>query len=127
LGAQRAMVVHAHDGLDELTLTAKTRVVHIHNGQPREETVDPQSLGLRACSIEDLQATDVEHAATILHDVFAAKDTVHTDMVILTTAGALIVAGVCDSFAQGIQIARDTIVSGRAMQTLDSLITASNG
>ncbi len=126
LGATRAMVVHAHDGLDELTTTAPTRVVHIQDGQLAEEIVDPQSLGLTRCSIEDLQARDVAHAAEILHDVFAGKNTPHADMVILTTAGAMIIAGVCNSFAEGVQIARETIESGRAMQTLDALVHSSN-
>jgi len=126
LGAQRAMVVHAYDGLDELTITAKSRVLHVEDGKLREETVDPSKLGLRACTIEDLQAHDVAHAASILESVFRGEDSVYSDMLALTTAGALIVAGVCDSFDDGVALASETIRSGRAMDTLESLIACSH-
>lgn len=126
LGAQRAMVVHAHDGLDELTITAKTRVLHVENRELREETVDPSSLGLRACSIEDLRASSVEHAASILESVFKGEDSNFGDMLALTTAGALIVAGACDSFSEGVELSKATISSGRAMDTLESLIACSH-
>ena len=126
LGSRRAMVVHAHDGLDELTITARTRVLHVEGGQLREETVDPSGLGLRSCSIEDLRAVDVTHAASILESVFRGEDSVFGDMLALTTAGALIVAGVCDSFRDGLALAKETIRSGRALDTMESLIACSN-
>ncbi|MCA9303655.1 MAG: anthranilate phosphoribosyltransferase [Phycisphaerales bacterium] len=126
LGARRAMVVHAMDGLDELTITAKTRVMHVDGEELREELVDPSALGLRTCAIGDLQARDAVHAASVLESVFRGEDSVFSDMLALTTAGALIVAGVCDTFSDGVEISRSTIRSGRAMDTLESLIACSN-
>ncbi len=126
LGATNAMVVHSHDGLDELTITAPTRVMHVRGGQLHEETVDPRSLGLRSCTIEDLQARDVQHAADILRAAFEGEDTEHADMLTITAAGAFIVADVCRSFEAGVKIARETIRSGRAMHTLNALIQSSS-
>ena len=127
LGATRAMIVHAHDGLDELTTTAPTRVMHIEGKNLREETIDAIDLGLARCTLDQLQASSVEHSAEIISDIFAGNPSPYADMVLLTTAGALIVADVCNTFSQGIEIARESISIGNAKATLDRLIKVSQG
>lgn len=127
LGATRAMVVHSTDGLDELSTTAPTRIIHIHNGQLREETIDAEDLGLTRTTLDQLQASSVEHSAEIITDIFAGNPSPYADMVLLTTAGALMVAEVCDGFAEGIELAREAIGSGHTKTTLDRLIEVSRG
>ena len=127
LGAKRAMIVHAYDGLDELTTTAPTRIMHIRDGVLSEETIDAIDLGLPRATLDQLQASSVEHSAEIIADIFAGNPSPYADMVILTAAGALLVADACDSFASGIELARATIQSGHAKTTLDRLIEVSQG
>ncbi len=127
LGSKRAMVVHALDGLDELTTTAPTRIMHIKDGQLHEETIDALDLGFPRTTLDQLQASSVEHSAEIITDIFAGNPSPYADMVLLTTAGALIVAGACDGFAQGIELARSAINSGQTKTTLDQLIKVSQG
>ncbi len=127
LGAQRAMVVHAHDGLDELTTTAPTRIMHIRDGVLREDTIDAIDLGLPRVSLDQLQASSVEHSAQIITDIFSGNPSPYADMVILTTAGALLIADACDDFASGIELAHATIQDGYAKTTLDRLIEVSQG
>jgi len=127
LGVKRAMVVHALDGLDELTTTAPTRVLHVLGTSLHEETIDAAHFGLERSTLQDLQATCVEHSAQIIRDVVDGKLSPFADMAILTTAGALIVAGVCNSFETGILLARETIQTGKAKTTLDQLIEVSQG
>ncbi|MEX0877085.1 MAG: anthranilate phosphoribosyltransferase [Phycisphaerales bacterium] len=126
LGATRAMVVHAHDGLDELTTTAPTRVMHVENGGTlREEIVDAADLGLGRSTLDQLQASSVEHSAEIITNILAASPSPYADMAVLTAGAALVVAGVCDSIAQGIELARDAIARGQSRATLDRLIDVS--
>lgn len=126
LGATRAMVVHAFDGLDELTTTAPTRIMHVSDGQVRDEQLDAIDLGLPRASLADLQATSVEHSAQIIRDILDGQSSPFADMVVLTVAGALLVAGACEDFASGIDLARRTIESGDAKRTLDQLIQVSH-
>jgi anthranilate phosphoribosyltransferase len=126
LGAKRAMVVHAFDGLDELTTTAPTRVVHVLGSTLQEETIDAIDLGLARATLDDLQASSVEHSAEIITEIFAGRPSPYADMVILTTAGALIVADACTGFAEGIELARAAIEGGHAKATLDRLIKVSH-
>jgi len=125
LGAKRAMIVHAHDGLDELTTTAPTRIMHIREGVLSEETIDAIDFGLPRATLDQLQASSVEHSAEIITDIFAGNPSPYADMVILTAAGALLVADACEDFASGIELARATIQSGHAKTTLDRLIEVS--
>ncbi len=126
LGAKRAMIVHAHDGLDELTTTAPTRIMHVRDGVLQEETIDAIDLGLARATLGQLQASSVEHSAEIITDIFAGNPSPYADMVILTTAGALLVADACEDFASGIELARASIQGGYAKTTLDRLIEVSH-
>lgn len=125
LGAKRAMIVHAHDGLDELTTTAPTRIMHVRDGKLHEETIDAVDLGLKRASLDQLQATSVEHSVEIITEIFAGNPSPYADMVMLTTAGALLVADACEDFQSGIELARDAIQSGQVKTTLDRLIEVS--
>ncbi len=126
LGATQAMVVHAQDGLDELTTTAPTRIMHVISGSLHEETVDAVQLGFPRATLQQLQATSVEHSAEIICDIFAANPSPYRDIVALSAGAAIVVAGVCHTLAQGIELAQNTIDSGNAQATLDQLIQVSH-
>ena len=125
LGATRAMVAHSSDGLDELSTTAPTRIMHVRDGQLQEETIDSVDLGLPRATLDQLQARSVEHSAEIMLDIFAGKPSPYRDMVTLSAGAAIVVSGVCDSISEGISLAREAIDSGKTKATLDRLIEVS--
>jgi anthranilate phosphoribosyltransferase len=127
LGIKRAMVVHSTDGLDELSTTAPTRVMHASDGQLTEETIDATTLGLERVMIDQVRADDVEHSTRIIRSIVDNEKSAYADMALLTVAGGLIVAGVCDGFSEGLEIGRESLSSGRARAALDALVAVSNG
>ena len=126
LDAIKAMVVHSHDGLDELSVTAPTRVAFVENGAVREEVVDPAALGLATAPREAVEARDLDHAARIIRDVLAGTDTGPArTMTLLNTAATLLVADLVATWSEGLALAAETIDGGRARDTLEKLAALS--
>ncbi len=126
LDSIKAMVVHSHDGLDEISVTAPTRVALVENGAVREEVVDPAALGLTAAPREAVQARDLDHAARIIRDVLAGTDTGPArTMTLLNTAATLLVADLVGTWSEGLALAAETIDGGRARDTLEKLAALS--
>ena len=126
LGTARAMVVHG-DGLDELTVTGPTRVLHVGDGAVTEETVEPESLGLGRAGLDELRVDTVDAAAEAIRAVLDGAPGAKRDMVVLNAAGALVVAGAAPELAAGVAQARDAIDSGRARGVLERLASVSQG
>ncbi|MBO6512843.1 MAG: anthranilate phosphoribosyltransferase [Phycisphaerales bacterium] len=126
LGVKRAMVVHSTDGLDELSTTAPTRIMHAHNGTLSEETIDATQLGLQRVSQEEVRARDEHHSAEIIRSIVSNEPSAFADMALLTVAGGLVVAGACEDFASGLSLGKEALANGRAQETLDALVTLSN-
>jgi anthranilate phosphoribosyltransferase len=131
LGAARAMVVHSEDGLDELSIAAPTRVMHIERGRVREETISPEDAGLQRAPLETLKARDLEHAAGMLREILegrgdAGKTGPARDMTLLNAAATLVVAGAAASLREGAMLAAKAIDSGAAAATLAQLTQRSH-
>lgn len=128
LGASRVLVVHSRDGLDEITLTAPTRIAHVQDGRIWEEEVDVTLLGLHPSTFADLQVRDVAHAADVFRAIVEGRETgPRRDMALLNAAATLIAGGVTDDWRDGIRRAAAAINSGAAKDVLERLIAASNG
>lgn len=127
VGYTRAMFVHGLDGLDEISLLGPTRILELKDGQLLSYEIKPEDFGLSRCSLEDIKTgTPAENAATI-RGVFDGSITgPQKDAVVLNAAGALIVGGKAEDFAQGVALAREIIESGAAKAKLQELVTASN-
>ncbi|MYB73377.1 MAG: anthranilate phosphoribosyltransferase [Acidimicrobiia bacterium] len=125
-GSERAMIVHGHDGLDELSTTGPTDVWELRDGDLRRHTVDPSDLGLAPASAEDLVGGDAAVNADFLRRVLDGQPGAHRDIVILNAAAALVVAEVSDSLAEGLEAAAASIDRGRAGEALDAFVAASN-
>lgn len=125
-GSERAMIVHGHDGLDELSTTGPTDVWELRDGDLRRLTVDPSDLSLAPASAEDLVGGDAAVNADFLRRVLDSQPGAHRDIVILNAAAALVVAEVSDSLADGLGAAAASIDSGRAGEALDAFVAASN-
>jgi anthranilate phosphoribosyltransferase len=123
-GAERAMVVYGHDGLDELTTAATSTVVELRGGDVHSFDVDPASLGLtpvQSAPAGGDTAANVELARRLLDGEPGA----HRDIVLLNAAAGLVVAGVADDLASALEAAAAAVDDGRAAAALDRLVTVS--
>jgi len=124
-GAQRALIVHGGDGLDELTTTGPSTVVELRDGEVSTWDVDPEALGLRRVDREDLVGGDATVNADLARRVLAGEHGAHRDIVSLNAGAGLLVAGLADDLATGIEAAREAIDSGAAVAALAELVEVS--
>ncbi|MCU0914084.1 MAG: anthranilate phosphoribosyltransferase [Planctomycetes bacterium] len=126
LGARRAFVVHGQ-GMDEISLLGKTRIVELRNGTVSAFEIDPGDYGISHASIEVLGSGDAIANAALIRDILAGKEKgPRRDIVVLNAAAALVVAELADSFAQAIPLAQASIDNGKALQCLQKLVEVSN-
>ncbi len=125
LGAERVMVVHGADGLDEISTTGPTGIVEWRDGALHRSSVTPGEAGLGTASLADLKGGDVAYNAAALRRVLAGERSAYRDIAVMNAAGALMVAGKAASFRDGAAIAAKAIDDGAAARTLDQLAAAS--
>jgi anthranilate phosphoribosyltransferase len=126
LGAKSALVVNGYGGLDELTVTGPNIISHYYNGGVTTYQLDPQELGFKGASIQELLGGDVATNAAILHGVLSGKiKDARRDVVVLNAGAALVAAGKADDIPEGVVLAREIIDSGAALAKLDGLIACS--
>ncbi len=127
LGSKRALVVHGEGNLDELTVTGKTRVAELKNGEINTYLVTPEELGLTRAGIEELRGgVDAKESAELMRSVLEGEKGAKREMVLLNSGAALMAAGLCDNLKEGISSAAAIIDSGKALDKLDQLIAVSN-
>jgi anthranilate phosphoribosyltransferase len=124
-GAERALIVHGGDGLDELTTTGPSTVVELQDGDVRTWDVDPEALGLPRADREDLVGGDAATNADLARRVLAGEAGPHRDIVSLNAGAGLLVAGVVEDLASGIERARTAIDSGAAVGVLHRMVEVS--
>ncbi|HEX3736329.1 MAG TPA: anthranilate phosphoribosyltransferase, partial [Solirubrobacterales bacterium] len=124
LGAERALVVSAEDGVDELSLAAPTRVIEVFEGRTAEWFVEPGQYGLAPCSPAEIAGgTPVENAAAT-RAVLAGEPGPRRDIVLLNAAAAIYVGGLAADLEDGVGKAAAAVDSGEAATLLESLIAA---
>ncbi|MEE8507099.1 MAG: anthranilate phosphoribosyltransferase, partial [Kiloniellales bacterium] len=126
LGHEAAWVVHGADGLDELSTTGPSRVAELKGGKVRTFEVTPADAGLPGAKLADLQGGDAEQNARALRAVLDGDPGAFRDVVLYTSAAALIVAGKAADLKQGVGFAAEAVDSGRARETLARLIAITN-
>lgn len=122
LGAQRALVVHGLDGLDELSTTGPSVVARLEGGRVEVDRVNPESLGFAHAELADLGGGDADRNAEVLRTVLEGKVGAPRDIVLLNAGAALWVGGVAEDLRAGVEAARESIDSGAARAKLDALI-----
>jgi anthranilate phosphoribosyltransferase len=126
LGTKRAIVAHSHDGLDEVSISAPTTLWHIQHGEVHQEIISPTDVGLRLHPIDDVQATNLEHAATLVRSVLdGTEQGAPRDMVLINAAAAILVGGKATDLTEGVAAAAAIIDEGHAITTLDRLAEVS--
>ncbi|MCR5586004.1 MAG: anthranilate phosphoribosyltransferase [Lachnospiraceae bacterium] len=127
LGYTRAMFVHGLDGLDEISLLGKTKVVELKDGELKTYEIEPEDFGLNRCKLEDIKTGTPDVNASIIRGVFEGKITgPQRDAVLLNAAGALIIGDKATDFNDGIKKVAEIIDSGKALATLEALKERSN-
>ena len=126
LGSSHVLLVHGEDGLDEITLTAKTKVVELKGGKIREWEINPKKLGLELCKPEDLQGRDAEYNAMMLKGLLEGFESPLRTAVLLNAAAAFYVAGRATSLEEGLAIGEHSLDHGRAYEVLKNVIRISN-
>ncbi len=124
-GAERALVVYGHDGLDELTITTSSTVHELRDGEVRTYDLHPAALGLSGGTMEDLRGGPPETNARLAREILEGAIGPKADIVVLNAAAGLVVAGVVDDFPSGIAAARTSLVEGGAAQALERLVAVS--
>jgi anthranilate phosphoribosyltransferase len=124
LGSARAMVVTAEDGVDELSISARTRVIEVTEGRTEEWYAEPGEFGLRAGQLEDVAGGSPEENAAATRAVLAGEAGPRRDLVLLNTGAAIYVGGLASSLGEGVGKAAAAIDEGAASDLLDSLIAA---
>jgi len=125
LGSEHAVVVHSRDGLDEISVSAPTRVAEVRHGEIRSYELTPESVGVRHHPIEKIAGGDSRENARIACAILSGEDGARSDIVIANAAAALYVAGIAPTIRDGVSLAREAIKSGEATRKLDSLIAVS--
>lgn len=125
-GSRHVLLVHGEDGLDEITLTGKTRTVELKGGAITEGEIDPMDLGFDLCVPEDLKGRDAEYNARMLKGLLEGYESRLRDAVILNAAAALMVSGRAASLEEGLTVADHALDQGRAYEVLKDVIRISN-
>lgn len=127
LKSERAFVVHGLDGLDEITTTGPTRVSELNDGAVTTYEIRPEDLGIQRSTPGDLAGGNAETNASILRRVLNGEPGPRRDIVVLNAAAAIVAGGAADDLQAGIELAGETVDSGRAMDKLEELKRASAG
>jgi len=122
LGLKRAMVVGSHDGLDEISISAPTRVSELRDGTVTTFDITPEELGLATASLKAVQGGNAAENARIIRRVLGGEKSAYRDVVLANAGACIYVAGRADSLANGVKLAADTIDSGAAADKLQQWI-----
>lgn len=126
LGVKRGMVVYGQDKLDEISLSAPTRICEINNGWFKTYTVTPEKFGFARCTKNDLKGGTPAENAQITRDILSGKKGCMRNAVLMNAGAALYLYDKADSMKSGIALAAGLIDEGAAMKTLEKVIEVSN-
>ena len=125
LGAERALVVSADDGLDEISITGPTRMIEVVDGSTREVIVSPGDFGMESAELSDVAGGTPGENAETTRAILGGERSPRRDLVVLNAAAAIMVGGGAGSFEDAVSSAAESIDSGAAAQVLDRLVKSS--
>ena len=125
LGSEQVMVVHSEDGLDEISIAARTHFAELRNGQIRLGSMLPTALDVEMGDISTLRVDGAVQSLALLRAALRNEAGPARDIVILNAGAALYVAGLAEDVRSGVRLARDTIATGKAAAKLDELVAFS--
>lgn len=126
LGVKRGMVVYGKDKLDEISMSAPTAVCEFKDGWFKSYTIVPEDFGFERCTKDDLKGGTPEENAKITREILGGAKGHKRNAVLMNAGAALYIGGKAETLKEGIALAAEIIDSGKALETLDKLITVSN-
>jgi len=126
LGSRHVMVVHAADGLDEISIGAETRVAEYRDGDVSTYTLQPEDFGMRRANIARIRVASVDESLAMVRSVLDNEEGPARDIVALNAGAAIYVSGVADTLHVGVERAHEVIANGAARINLDELVRASH-
>ncbi len=122
LGSRHVMVVHAEDGMDEISISTSTRVAELKDGVVTSYTISPQDFGMQMADIEGIRVDGVEQSLAMIQSVFDKQPGPARDIVCLNAGAAIYVSGLADSHQQDIKMTAKAIDARSAAKILQKLI-----
>ena len=122
LGSRHVLVVHAYDGLDEISIGSPTLVAELKDGQVRDYQISPEQFDMQRADIANLAVDNAEQSLAMIQGVFTGEPGPARDIVALNAGAAIYVAGLADSLESGVRKALEVMDSGAARQKLDALV-----
>jgi anthranilate phosphoribosyltransferase len=126
LGSKHVLVVHAEDGLDEISIGSDTFIAELHLDEISSYTVNPEDFGLTRSNIEQLSVSNATESLAIIQSIFAGELGPARDIVCLNAGAAIYAADLTDSLSAGITLAQHHIDDGSAQQKLNDFIAKTN-
>ncbi len=126
LGVKRGMVVYGQDKLDEISMSAPTKICEIKDGWFKTYTITPEKFGFARCTKADLRGGTPAENAQITRDILSGATGPMRNAVLMNAGAALYLYGKADSLKSGIALAAELIDSGAALKTLEKVIEVSN-
>jgi anthranilate phosphoribosyltransferase len=127
LGSQHVLVVHADDGLDEISIGSATQVAELKQGKVERYRIAPEQFGLQTADVQSLAVANARESLALIRQVLDDIPGAARDIVLLNAGAAIYACGIAGSLEQGVEAAKRAISSTKAKQKLDELIEISNG
>jgi anthranilate phosphoribosyltransferase len=126
LGSERALIVHSHDGMDEISAAAPTDVIELDEGRISRYTLTPQELGFEPVPAEAITGGTPAQNADTTRSVLAGEESPARSVSLINAGAAIYAAGVSATIAEGVALAREATDSGAAARTLAALVALSD-
>jgi anthranilate phosphoribosyltransferase len=126
LGSRHVMVVHAEDGMDEISISAPTRVAELKNGEVSCYSLSPSDFGMETADVAVLKVDSAEQSLAMIRTVLADQAGPAHDIVCLNAGAAIYVSGCAATLAAGVEAAQAAISNGKAATVLDNLVARTN-
>ncbi|MBC9252445.1 anthranilate phosphoribosyltransferase [Pseudomonas alcaligenes] len=127
LGSKHVLVVHAQDGLDEISLAAPTYIAELKDGVVSEYRVQPEDFGIKSQSLIGLTVGGAADSLALIRDALGKRKTENgqkaADMIVLNAGAALYAADHATSLKEGVHLAQDALHTGLAWEKLDELVS----
>jgi len=127
LGSKHVLVVHAQDGLDEISLAAPTHIAELKDGEIREYAVQPEDFGIKSQSLIGLNVEDAQGSLALIRDALGRRKTENgqkaADMIVLNAGAALYAADQAWTLKQGVELAHDALSTGIARDKFEELVS----
>ncbi|WP_372738466.1 anthranilate phosphoribosyltransferase [Neptunomonas sp.] len=127
LGAKHALVVHAAEGLDEISLAGETHVAELKDGAVVEYTIVPEDVGLQRQPLAGLQVASSVESLALINAAFSGENAQAIDMIALNAGAALYAADQVASMTEGVALAKAVMLNGSAAHKMAELVTFSQG